>query len=250
VGQNVLAVEITAQDGITVKTYTVTVTRLSANADLASLIPSTGLLSPDFAASTTSYTASVPYSATSFRLTPTVADAAASVKVNGTIVASGSASSAINLNVGNTTFTVLVTAQNAATKTYTLVVTRQALVATYGSAGDIPVTVSGLTATGNTATIGLNFAPLPGTNLTLVNNTGLSPIVGSFSNLAHGQSLNLSYGGVLYQFFANYYGGTGNDLVLQWANTRLLAWGSNGSGQLGNNAITDSPIPTARSRQP
>ncbi len=122
---------------------------------------------------------------------------------------------------------------------------RQALVTTYGSAGDVPVTVSGLTATGNTATIGLNFAPLPGTNLTLVNNTGLAPIVGSFSNLAHGQTLNLSYGGVLYQFFANYYGGAGNDLVLQWGNTRLLAWGSNGSGQLGNNAITDSPIPTA-----
>jgi alpha-tubulin suppressor-like RCC1 family protein len=245
VGQNVLAVEITAQDGITVKTYTVTVTRLSANADLASLVPSVGALTPDFAAATTAYTSSVPYAVTSLSLSPTVADSTATVRVNGTLLASGSASNPVNLNVGNTTFTVLVTAQNAATKTYTLVVTRQALVATYGSAGDIPVTVSGLTATGNTATIGLNFAPLPGTNLTLVNNTGLAPIVGSFSNLAHGQTLNLSYGGVLYQFFANYYGGTGNDLVLQWANTRLLAWGSNGSGQLGNNAITDSPIPTA-----
>ena len=35
-------------------------------------------------------------------------------------------------------------------------------------------------------------------------------------------------------FVANYFGGTGNDLVLQWANTRLLAWGNSDSGQLGN----------------
>lgn len=244
IGANIITVEVTAQDEITVKTYSVTVTRLSANADLASLVPSAGTLSPEFAAATTSYTASVPYSATNLTLTPTVADFTATVRVNGTLVTSGSASNTITLNVGTNTFTVLVTAQNAATKTYTLVVTRQALVTTYDSATDVPVTVNGLNATGNTAIVALNFTPLPGTNLTLVNNTGLAPIVGSFSNLTHGQTLNLSYGGVNYQFIANYYGGTGNDLVLQWANTRLLAWGTNGSGQLGNNAITDSPIPT------
>jgi alpha-tubulin suppressor-like RCC1 family protein len=245
VGPNVITVEVTAQDATTVKTYNVTVTRLSANADLASLIPSAGTLAPAFAAATTSYTSNVAYSVTNLTLTPTVADSTATVRVNGTLVASGSTSNPITLNVGTNTFTVLVTAQNAATKTYTLVVTRQALVTTYNAAGDVPVTVSGLTATGNTASVALNFAPLPGTNLTLVNNTGLAPIVGSFSNLTHGQTLNLSYDGVNYQFVANYYGGTGNDLVLQWANTRLLAWGTNGSGQLGNNAITDSPIPTA-----
>jgi alpha-tubulin suppressor-like RCC1 family protein len=245
VGPNIITVEVKAQDATTVKTYSVTVTRLSANADLALLIPSAGTLSPAFAAATTSYTSGVPYSITSLTLTPTVADSTATVRVNGTLVASGSASNPITLNVGTNTFTILVTAQNAATKTYTLVLTRQAFVTTYNAAGDVPVTVNGLTATGNSATVTLNFAPLTGTNLTLVNNTGLAPIVGSFSNLTHGQTLNLSYGGVNYQFVANYYGGTGNDLVLQWANTRLLAWGTNGSGQLGNNAITDSPIPTA-----
>jgi len=245
VGPNVITVEVTAQDATTVKTYNVTVTRLSANADLASLVLSAGTLAPSFAAATTSYTSNVAYSVTNLTLTPAVADSTATVRVNGAIVASGSASSPITLNVGTNIFTILVTAQNAATKTYTLVVTRQALVTTYNAAGDVPVTVNGLTATGNTAGVALNFAPIPGTNLTLVNNTGLAPIVGSFSNLIHGQLLNLSYGGVNYQFVANYYGGTGNDLVLQWANTRLLGWGSNSSGQLGNNSITDSPIPTA-----
>ncbi len=54
--------------------------------------------------------------------------------------------------------------------------------------------------------------------------------------------MNLTYGGVSYAFVANYFGGTGNDLVLQWANTRLLAWGYNNYGQLGNNSTTNSSI--------
>ena len=44
---------------------------------------------------------------------------------------------------------------------------------------------------------------------------------------------------------ANYYGGTGNDLVLQWAATRPLAWGDNSNGQLGNNNNTYNTVPAA-----
>ena len=40
-------------------------------------------------------------------------------------------------------------------------------------------------------------------------------------------------------------GGTGNDLVLQWANTRLLAWGSNTYGQLGIGGTTSSNVAVA-----
>ncbi len=43
----------------------------------------------------------------------------------------------------------------------------------------------------------------------------------------------LSYGGAIYSFVANYYGGSGNDLVLVWANNRAFAWGYNYYGQLG-----------------
>lgn len=244
VGANLITVVVTAQDNITIRTTNITVTRLSANADLSSLIPSAGSLSPTFDAATTAYTATVTYPSTSITVSPSVVDVTAIVRVNGTILTSGLASNPINLNVGTNTITILVTAQNSSTKTYTLVVTRQPLVTTFSSPGIIPVTVNGLNATGNTAVLGLGFAPQPGTNLTLINNTSQGLITGSFSNLTHGQLVSLFHGGVSYQFVANYYGGTGNDLVLHWANTRLFAWGSNGSGQLGNNSITDSPIPT------
>jgi len=108
---------------------------------------------------------------------------------------------------------------------------------------DVPLTVAGLTLLANTANFSLNFAPIAGTNLTVVNNTGLGSIQGYFDNLAQGQLVNLTYNGITYVFVANYFGGTGNDLVLQWANTRLVGWGSNSSGQLGSNITTSSRLP-------
>ena len=65
VGTNIVSTVVTAQDGITTKTYTLTISRAAApNADLVSLVPSTGTLSPGFASGTTSYSASVPNTTT------------------------------------------------------------------------------------------------------------------------------------------------------------------------------------------
>jgi alpha-tubulin suppressor-like RCC1 family protein len=248
IGPNPISVVVTAQDGISTKTYNLVVTRQSANADLASLVTTAGAISPAFDPATLNYTLNVPYEVNGIRITPTLADATATVKVNTVAVVSGTPSSTINLSVGSNTITTVVTAQSANTKTYTLTVTRSPLVTAYQSAADVPATVGSLTATGNTANLSLNFAPATGTNLTVVKNTGLGPITGTFSNLAQGQVISMTYGGVVYQFVANYYGGTGNDLVLQWANTRLLAWGSNGSGQLGDDSVTDHATPAAVTR--
>ena len=79
----------------------------------------------------------------------------------------------------------------------------------------MPDTGSYYTASGTTASFSLNFAPVTGTNLRVVNNTGPGFIQGTFSNLSQGQTVALSYGGLTYNFIANYYGGSGNDLVLQ-----------------------------------
>jgi len=97
----------------------------SSNADLSNLVLSSGALSPEFFSGTTAYTATVANSVTSLTVTPTAAEAHATIRVNGTIVASGSASEAINLEVGKNTITTLVTGQDGTTtKTYTITVTR------------------------------------------------------------------------------------------------------------------------------
>jgi len=125
VGNTKINILVTAQDGLTHKTYTVTVTRPSNNAYLFSLTLSNGTLSPVFTMSTGSYTASVSNEITSVSVTPTLNNPHGSLTVNGTTVASGTASAAIALVVGTNTITTLVTAQDGVThKTYTLKVTR------------------------------------------------------------------------------------------------------------------------------
>src|SRR6266446_1763756 len=126
VGSNIITTVVTAQDGITTKTYTLTVTRAGAtNADLASLIPSSGSLTPAFASGTTNYSVSVSNTTASMTVTPTVADSNAAVKVNEVSVISGSPSAAISLAVGANIITTVVTAQDGiTTNTYTLTATR------------------------------------------------------------------------------------------------------------------------------
>ena len=98
-----------------------------------------------FASGTTSYTATVANTVTHVKLTPTVNDSDATVKVGKgsslTTVSSGSASSAIALAVGSNALTVTVTAEDGTTtKSYTVTVTR-------GQSND--ATLSGLTVTGS-----------------------------------------------------------------------------------------------------
>src|SRR6185437_6433947 len=126
-GGNVITTVVTASDGVTTKTYTVAVTRLSNNATLASLKINGGAISltPAFASGTTSYAANATNVTTSITVTPITNNGAATIKVNGTAVVSKNASSAIPLNVGVNTVNTVVTAQDGATtKTYTIMVTR------------------------------------------------------------------------------------------------------------------------------
>ncbi|MDB6118964.1 MAG: hypothetical protein JWO08_2745, partial [Verrucomicrobiaceae bacterium] len=125
----------------------------------------------------------------------------------------------------------------------TAIETPVAALATFNSATDVPITGDGYTVTGPPISITLNFTPAAGTILTVVNNTGLDFIQGTFSNLPHGSIVNLSFGGTMYPFVVNYYGGTGNDLVLQWAGSVAVAWGYNDHGQLGNNSTVSSAVP-------
>ncbi len=116
---------------------------------------------------------------------------------------------------------------------------------TFASATQVPITAAGYDATARGYSIALGFAPTAGTNLTLVNNTSRNPITGRFTGLAQGQAVSLSYAGLTYNFIANYYGGTGNDLVLHWANTRRLGWGQSDVGQTGIGSMpATTTVPT------
>lgn len=122
---------VTATD-MTTQTYTVAVTRpsggaLSTNANLANLALSAGALTPSFASSTTSYTASVSHATTSITVTPTLADSTATLSVNGSSATSGAAVGPIALNVGANVITVVTTAEDGVTtKSYSVTVTRAA----------------------------------------------------------------------------------------------------------------------------
>jgi gliding motility-associated-like protein len=128
VGSNVITTIVTAQNGTSTKTYTVTVTRApSSNAYLLYLSVQTATLSPTFAYKTLAYTSNVPNATASVTITPSVLDLTATVKVNGTTVANKTASGPIALAVGANTITVLVTAQDGTTtQTYTVTITRAA----------------------------------------------------------------------------------------------------------------------------
>ena len=117
VGENTITVTVTAEDGSTM-TYTITVTRAaSSNAYLSSLSLGDVAISPEFAGSTTAYTASVDNSVDSVTVTAMAAHAEATVSGDGMH----------DLDEGANAITVTVTAEDGTTtKNYTVTVTRAA----------------------------------------------------------------------------------------------------------------------------
>jgi len=127
-GNTTIQLFVTAQNGVTLKTYTITVFRGSGNNNLSGLTTSAGTVSPAFTSATTSYNTSKTALA-SVTITPTLADANATIqaRINGgsySNVTSGNATSAMALNVGNNTVEVKVTAVDLTTKIYTIGITR------------------------------------------------------------------------------------------------------------------------------
>jgi hypothetical protein len=125
--KNVFTITVTAEDGTTARTYTVTVTRAatgdeSEDATLASLtLSGEATLNETFSAATTDYTVSVGNTVTSLTVTGTANHAAATLDpANGVVTKA--------LTVGsNNVFAITVTAEDGTTtKTYKVTVTRAA----------------------------------------------------------------------------------------------------------------------------
>ena len=142
VGENVITVEVTAEDTTTTKTYTITVTRAappSSDATLRSLSLS-GISLNSFKPITTSYTASVTNSVSQTTVTPTLNDSGASyvIKIDGVT----DSDSVIPLRVGKNVITIEVTAEDGETTgKYTVTVTR-------ADPPSTDATLSGLTLSG------------------------------------------------------------------------------------------------------
>jgi gliding motility-associated-like protein len=127
-GANTITTLVTAPDGVTTKSYTVTVTRVPpADAELRSL----GLRAPFETLTTVTgpdyrdYTASVPHGFPSIEVLPVTSDPSSTITVNGTALTSGTTSNPLPLAVGPNPITIVVTAQDGVTtETYVITVTR------------------------------------------------------------------------------------------------------------------------------
>ena len=153
---NVIKVKVTAEDGVTTKTYTVTVSRAEASTDatLTDLVVNDGTtnltLTPTFASGMYTYTARVVNAVAEVTVTPTKSDTNATIEYLDTSDmtlddAGTDAGHQVAVAVGDTVIKVKVTAQDTTTtKTYTVTVSRAALTCTL-NAGDLwcgAVTVS------------------------------------------------------------------------------------------------------------
>ncbi len=128
-GDNEIPIVVTAEDGITTKTYTVTLNRISADVDahLRSLTLSSGALEPVFSHDTLNYAVSVLYSVGNITVTPVTSAPNATIMVNDTGVENGRSSQSIELNSGNNNIKVEVNSEDGTNyKTYSIIVTRGA----------------------------------------------------------------------------------------------------------------------------
>ena len=134
-GDTVIKVKVTAEDGNTMKTYTVTVTRPpSSDATLRDLVLSHGTnvvpLTPGFMPETKAYTATVDSAVTQLTVTPTPNHAGAQIMyLDGddrmlTDANDGEDGFQVEVAVGDTVITVKVTAEDGTMDTYMVTVTR------------------------------------------------------------------------------------------------------------------------------
>ncbi|MGE5416694.1 MAG: cadherin-like beta sandwich domain-containing protein, partial [Acidobacteriota bacterium] len=177
VGDNEIKVQVTAEDGTTIKTYTITVTReeapvLSNDANLCGLYLSKGELSPAFDGKITEYSATVSNDVYSVTVTPMAANVKKSIVI--------SPVNPVALYVGPNVITVEVIAEDGTTKkTYTIHVTREPEV---------------LSITTNSLVYGMVDSPY---SVVMIANGGQAPYTWRLTGLSAGLSIN-SVSGEIY----------------------------------------------------
>lgn len=117
-GANLIPVTVTSKDKTIQKSYVLSVNGTVSNADLNSLTVSEGLL--DFDKDTADYYVNVGNDTETLDITATPSDSKALVLIDGKVRTSG----VIDLEVGENAIEIMVVAQDASTKTYTVTVNR------------------------------------------------------------------------------------------------------------------------------
>jgi len=222
-----------------------TFTTLSDNARLTGITNRLFNRYPEFHPEVFAYIATVDFDQSTLEMRPVTEHPGAALTINGIPVPRGSYSPPLPLAVGSNLLTVVVTAEDGVTTlSYTTVVTRLPEFLDL-SGGAAAISADGFSARMLSPQLRLDHHPGTGSSLMVVENTGLAPIFDEFRNLQQGQRVTLHHDGVDYAYVANYYGGSGNDLVLHWADTFAAAWGMNGQGQLGDGSAVDRAAPVA-----
>ncbi len=121
-----IVVVVTAGDGISSRTYTITVTRAAIEAvSLSGLTISKGELNPYFTSETTAYTAVVANSVAIVKVTATASQSDAIISISGKRVTSGRAVTVWLPKRGPQIINILVTSKDrSSSKSYTIMVTR------------------------------------------------------------------------------------------------------------------------------
>ena len=163
VGSNVIPILVTAQDGVTTKTYTITVTRAgSSDTTLKSLTVSEGALSPAFASHIDAYTVSVDRTVSSLHITASPTDDHANVTING----KATTSDTIMLTIGEpTSIPIVVTAQDGGQKTYTVSVQPISILVTSVTLNQSTIS---LTAGGSSTTLIATVNPASASNKNVI----------------------------------------------------------------------------------
>ncbi|MCB1132439.1 MAG: cadherin-like beta sandwich domain-containing protein, partial [Verrucomicrobiae bacterium] len=214
-----------------------------AGPELSDLTGSSGNLWPEFSPAVTSYSIGVDPAVGAVTLTPSARDAAV-IEVDGVPVVTGQASAPIPIGSSPVVVEIEVTPPGGTPAVTSLTITPATSVsAVFASATDVPFTEAIEPLHDKSLTLGLSFSPEPGQNLTVVRKPAAQPLQGWFSNISQGQSVTLSHGGKNFRYVANYHGGSGNDLVLEWADRALFGWGSNTYGTIGDGSNVSSPHP-------
>lgn len=125
-GAKQITVTVTAPDGNTTESYTIDYTLVqSSNAYLKMITPSIGTLNPAFEKTTKDYEVEVSGETTSIDITIEADDANSTVTVNGDTFQGTKTITMSSLTVGENPLTILVTAQDGTTETYTVKVKKQ-----------------------------------------------------------------------------------------------------------------------------